>query len=298
MRTWAARGLSGSALALAIAVAPIGAQDSIYGGQERQFAGHWSDWPNSYSATTLRDTGQPLIPVFEGWYRNPDGSFGLNFGYFNMNFEESFYIPIGPDNFLEPAEYNGMQPTFFMRAPPRSREAEQRHYRHESVFAVNVPADFTGDLVWTLRYKGMTVKVPGRVQNDAYGIENLQATTSAPLAPAMRLEASGEEARGQIGPIIGPVRARVGTPLPLSAWVRPLTGEPHLVFWFSHQGPAEVVFSPQQGQVDGAGGEFATTATFSEPGEYMVRVTALQTLAALVQHCCFTNGYVKVSVTP
>ena len=296
--TRANRALWAVAMAIAIAAGPLSAQDSIYGGQERQFAGHWSDWPNTYSATTIRDSGQPLIPAFEGWYRNPDGTFGLNFGYFNMNFAETFYIPIGPDNFIEPAQYNGMQPTFFMAAPPRSREAEQRHYRHESVFAVNVPADFTGDLVWTLRYKGMTVKVPGRVRNDAYGIENLEAVTSSPLAPGIRLEASGEEGRGQIGPTIGPLSARVGTPLPLSAWVRPLTGEPHLVFWFSHQGPAEVVFSPQQGQVEGTGGEFSTMATFSEPGEYMVRVTSMQSLAALVQHCCFTNGYVKVSVTP
>lgn len=281
-----------------LAVSPAAAQDSIYGGQERQFADHWSDWPNSYSATTIRERGQPLIPVFEGWYPNPDGTFGLSFGYFNMNSEETFYVPIGPDNFLEPAQYNGMQPTFFMPALPRSREGEQRHYRHESVFTVNVPGDFTGDLVWTLRYKGMTVKVPGRVRNSAYGIENLQAMTSAPEAPGIRVDASGPEGRGQEGPVAGPRTARVGAPLPLSAWVRPLTGQPHLAFWFSHQGPAAVVFSPQQGRVEGEGGEFPTTATFSEPGEYMVRVTALQSLAAMVQHCCYSNAYVKVTVTP
>ena len=37
-----------------LAVAPLAAQDSIFGGQERQFADHWSDWPNNYSATTLQ----------------------------------------------------------------------------------------------------------------------------------------------------------------------------------------------------------------------------------------------------
>ena len=39
------------------------------------------------------------------------------------------------------------------------------------------------------------------------------------------------------------------------------------------------------------------TATFSQPGEYVLRVTALESLAALEQHCCYTNGYVKVTVT-
>ena len=285
-----------------LAVPPLAAQDSIYGGQERQFADHWSAWPNTYSATTLRPAGQPLIPVFEGWYTNPDGTRGFSFGYFNMNSEETFYLPIGPDNSLvatqHGGEFNGMQPTFFMPALPRGREGEQRHYRHESVFTVTVPADFVGDLVWTLRYKGMTVKVPGRATSGAYAIENLQATTSAPLAPAIRLDPSGPEGRGQDGLMAAPRNARVGVPLPLSVSVRPLTGNPHLVFWYSHQGPAEVAFSPQQSRVEGAGGDVATTATFSQPGEYMVRVTALETLAALVQHCCFSNGYVKVTVTP
>jgi hypothetical protein len=46
------------------------------------------------------------------------------------------------------------------------------------------------------------------------------------------------------------------------------------------------------------GGDASTSATFSAPGEYMVRVTAVQTLASMVQHCCYTNGYVKVTVTP
>jgi hypothetical protein len=86
--------------------------------------------------------------------------------------------------------------------------------------------------------------------------------------------------------------------LTLPAHVTPLTQQPHLAFWFEHQGPAAVSFNPQQVPVPGEGGDANTVATFSEPGEYMVRVTAVQTLAAMVQHCCYTNGYVKVTVTP
>ncbi len=51
-------------------------------------------------------------------------------------------------------------------------------------------------------------------------------------------------------------------------------------------------------EVPAGGGEVTTTATFSEPGEYMLRVTALETLSSMVQHCCYTNNYVKVTVTP
>jgi len=40
--------------------------------------------------------GQTVTPVFEGWYRNPDGTYSLSFGYFNRNFEEVLELPNGP----------------------------------------------------------------------------------------------------------------------------------------------------------------------------------------------------------
>jgi hypothetical protein len=287
---------------MAIWAAGVAGQEAVFGGQERQFAGHWSDWPNGFVASTLSNRGQPLIPIFEGWFPSEDGGgYELSFSYMNMNFEETFHIPIGPDNFLEPSRYNGMQPTFFMPAPPRGREGEQRHFRHQAVFTVKVPSDFTreDDVVWTLRYEGKTVKVPGRIRVETYRIENLQAFTSAPQAATMRLQPSGVEGRGRTGPLQAePLRARVGVPIALTASVQPLNDAPHMVFWFDHQGPEAVSFSPQQMQVPAEGGDATTQATFSEPGEYMVRATALQTLSAMVQHCCYTNGYVKVTVTP
>jgi hypothetical protein len=286
---------------LGSATAGLAAQEATFGGQERQFAGHWSDWPNGYVASTLSLRGQPLIPLFEGWYPNADGTYQLSFSYMNLNLEQAFHIPVGPDNFLEPAEFNGMQPTFFMPAPPRGREGEQRHYRHQAVFTVQLPAgwDRSRDVVWTLRYEGKTVKVPGRTRVETYRVEDLQAFTSAPEAATMRLRPSGVEGRGRAGPVqTEPLRARVGEAIDLTTSVAPLTGAPHTVFWFDHQGPAAVSFSPQQVQVPAEGGEATTRATFSEPGDYMVRATALQTLSAMVQHCCYTNGYLNVTVTP
>ena len=294
------RKVSGLAVVLLVLIAgPLSAQARVFGGQEQQFAGLWSDWPNGYVASTLSDNGQPLIPIFEGWYPRDDGTHDLSFSYLNMNFEETFSIPIGPDNFLEPSEFNGMQPTFFMPAPPQGRPGEQRHYRHQAVFTVNVPADYGDrDVVWTLRYKGKTVKVPGRTTVETYRIENLEASTSAPLAAEMTLHPEDVEGRGRSGPHVGSLTTQVGEPVTLSASVRPLTGEPHLAFWFDHQGPAMVSFSENEAEVPAEGGDVITEATFSEPGEYMVRVTALQTLASLVQHCCYTNGYIQISVTP
>ena len=33
----------------------------------------------------VREVGGPVIPIFEGWFPNPDGTYQLCFGYFNTN---------------------------------------------------------------------------------------------------------------------------------------------------------------------------------------------------------------------
>lgn len=277
---------------------PLHGQEERFGGQMEAFDELWGQIPYQYNPVTLRPSGQPVIPVFEGWYPNEDGTFGLSFSYLNLNTEEAFHIPLGPDNFIEPREFDGMQPTYFMPAPPEGRERQQRNQRHQSVFSVRVPADFGNqDVVWTLRFNGNPLWVPGRITREAYAVENLEATTNGPEAAAVRLlDQMGPEARGRSEVIAGPMSATVGQPVRLSAWVDPLSREGALVYWFEHKGPADVEFNPPMSEVGEGGGEVTTMATFEEPGEYMIRVTAIETLAALVQHCCWTNAYVEVTV--
>jgi hypothetical protein len=95
-------------------------------------------------------SGQNVVPVFEGWERNTDGSFNMVFGYMNRNYEEEVNVPVGPNNKLEPGEPDRNQPAHFY---PR---------RQEFVFKVKVPADW-GDkgLVWTLVSAGRTEKAYG-----------------------------------------------------------------------------------------------------------------------------------------
>ncbi|MBI2820615.1 MAG: hypothetical protein HYX74_00190 [Acidobacteria bacterium] len=92
--------------------------------------------------------GQNVVPVFEGWERNPDGTFNMVFGYLNRNYEEELDIPIGPDNNIEPGGPDQGQPTFF-----GSR-------RHRFQFRVKVPGNWgaTQRLVWTLTIRGRTEK--------------------------------------------------------------------------------------------------------------------------------------------
>ena len=92
-------------------------------------------------------TGQDVVPVFEGWERNPDGSFEMVFGYMNRNYEEEIDLPAGADNTIEPGAPDQGQPTHFY---PR---------RQQFVFKVRVPKDWgKKDLVWTLKVNGKVEK--------------------------------------------------------------------------------------------------------------------------------------------
>src|SRR5438132_4683632 len=94
--------------------------------------------------------GQDVVPVFEGWVTNPDGTYGLVFGSWNRNWEENMSIPIGPDNRIEPGPQDQGQPTFFY---PR---------RGKNLFEITVPKDFgKKEVVWTIISRGKTEKAFG-----------------------------------------------------------------------------------------------------------------------------------------
>jgi hypothetical protein len=101
-------------------------------------------------AQTLFLKGQTIQPVFEGWEKNPDGTFSMLFGYMNRNYEETPHIPIGADNSFSPGPPDRGQPTHFY---PR---------RQSYVFRVTVPADWgQKDLVWTVNHNGKALTAFG-----------------------------------------------------------------------------------------------------------------------------------------
>jgi len=94
--------------------------------------------------------GQDVVPVFEGWERNADGSFNFVFGYMNRNYEEPLDIPVGPANSFEPGPADQGQPTHFYNR------------RQQFVFKIKVAKDWgKKDLVWTLVSRGKTEKAYG-----------------------------------------------------------------------------------------------------------------------------------------
>jgi hypothetical protein len=249
----------------------------------------------------MRASGQTVTPVFEGWYRNPDGTYSLSFGYFNRNTEEVVEVPVGANNFIEPGGPDLGQPTSFA---PR---------RHWGVFAVKVPADF-GErrVVWTLTVRGEKFSIPGSLKR-GWEIDALEGEAgSGNTPPVLKFDPTGPEGRGPSG-IMGPTfSAKIGEAVSLSVWAsddgksrRSISGEgregvPVTLTWFKHQGPGPVAFSDATPAVNAADGKATTSATFQEPGTYILRVRANDASGvsgAGHAQCCWTNSFVQVTVT-
>src|SRR5438445_5002739 len=84
------------------------------------------------SSGQVYTSGQDIVPVFEGWEQNRDGTFDLVFGYMNRNREQELYIPVGPDNNLDfkPSGDAGQPTHFYAR-------------RQKYVFKLTVPRDWS-----------------------------------------------------------------------------------------------------------------------------------------------------------
>ena len=253
-------------------------------------------------------SGQNVAPVFEGWDRNPDGSFTMVFGYMNRNYEEEVEIPIGPNNKMEPGKADQNQPTHFY---PR---------RQEFVFKIKVPADWGDkDLVWTLTSRGKTEKAYGSLlpiwelgnlvylenrrgsgaltypeePNRPPSIEMVGSTrrtvaASEPLTLSVDVSDDGHPKpilRAQRPP--RDVSASVGSrPRPQSpvtqAVVKLDPGVRLGVTWVVYRGgPGTVTFDPMRVPVVSGrseegplAGRATTKVTFSEPGTYVLRAYA------------------------
>lgn len=257
--------------------------------------------------------GQDVVPVFEGWERNADGTINMVFGYMNRNYEQKVDVPIGPDNMLAPGPADQGQPAHFYTR------------RQEFVFKVKVPKNWgEKDLVWTLRSAGKTEKAYGsllptweignlvyqenrRGGGDlSYPEEPNRAPTIEMEGPARRTVAVGEPLAlsvevsddGHPKPLVRRVRAGrpaddniPDNPKPQSpitqAIVKLDPGVRLGVTWVLYRGgPGTVTFNPMRVAVAKTGppgsapsvgplaGKATTTVTFSQAGTYVLRAYA------------------------
>jgi hypothetical protein len=201
------------------------------------------DWTRrEYPLAPPNSKGNFVAPYFDGFYQNEDGTYTLSFGFMNRNDSDLIEIPLGPNNFIEPAQYDGVQPTSF----PVVSYGGFGGPRERGAFAVIVPADFRGDVWWTLTTDGYTTRVPGRLDSPGPLLKGAYTLSTTPqaegsLRPVIRFAERGPDGIGLKG-IEHPQRltARVGQPLEVRLWAfdrgeRELR-DVNMTLW-KHQGP-------------------------------------------------------------
>jgi hypothetical protein len=257
-------------------------------------------WADRATAQIVHARGQNVVPVYEGWERNPDGTFTMVFGYFNRNLEEEPIVPVGPNNMFEPGDPDRGQPTHFY---PR---------RQQFIFRVLLPKDWgTKELVWTLVSNGRTEKAYGsflpiwEIGPQVY--EQNRSTTllrhiDDPVnqPPAIALKAAPQAAipmsemlaltvsvsddglpapRDSQKPRSAAAAAAAAARQPTSPMTQAVVRlDPAWrlgVTWVHHRGPGAVTFSPMRQPIaDGKSGDAATRVSFSRPGVYVLRAYA------------------------
>lgn len=219
-----------------------------------------------------------VAPFFDGFYKNEDGTYTISFGYMNRNDADVIEIALGTDNYIEPSEFDGGQPTAFQVV----RYSGFGGPRERGTFGVVVPADFEGDVWWTLTTDGYTTRVPGRLTSPGRIIQGAYELSTTPMAagslrPLIRFTETGT---GGIG-IEGierpePLTASAGEPVEVRFWAldrgdRDL-GAVNMSLW-KHQGPVggviafeSLVEAPATTAAAGAGGRGGRAARPPGPG--------------------------------
>ncbi len=225
--------------------------------------------------------GQNVAPVFEGWEKNPDGTFSLVFGYLNRNYEEEVDIPLGTNNTITVGNEvfgDKGQPTHFY---PR---------RQRFLFRVVVPADWDKKqkVVWTLTSRGRTDQAKGWLQpewelSQDVIVENMGGGVPDPnnKAPVVTVKADEAVALPNAATLAAtatddglpkPYRRSNSNPDRDSQPRRPIGVQ---IKWIQYRGPGKVTFTPDSSPVvHGEPVSLTTKATFSAPGAYVLRVTA------------------------
>jgi hypothetical protein len=170
------------------------------------------------------------------------------------------------------------------------------------VFRVVVPKDFGNKrLTWTIVANGQATSIPMHL-NPLWVVEPFKDAGNGNTPPVVRVEPDGPPFTGPPHGIAQTLTAKVGVPLSLNLWVRddrPMRGRgaTGLVFWSKFRGPGIVTFESERPAPD-AQGKTMTTATFSAPGEYILRAQANDATGEGGGgfQCCWTNVHVKVAV--
>jgi hypothetical protein len=181
-----------------------------------------------------------------------------------------------------------------------------------------VPKDF-GDkkLTWTIVCNGQTTVIPLNVKSLWELSPFVDANGNTP--PFIGFSETGPFVQGPLGQNTS-MTATTKEPMPLNVWLaddaHPPTAGPApripavTITWSKFRGPGTVTFANERPVVEKAqftappsakfSGKAMTTAAFSEPGDYILRLGANDWSGEGGRgfQCCWSNAQVKVSVKP
>ena len=285
--------------------------------------------PSSLPLTpTIREKGSSVTPAFEGWYYSKDGSQNLLVGYFNRNTKQELDIPVGPNNRIEPGGPDMGQPTHFATGRqwgvfsiklPKDFGTKKLTWTIvanglTNAITLHTQADYVVEPFEDAANKNTPPKLKFRDGGQLFtgapvGIaEKYTATVGEPLTltvwatdegakinvPEGRGRGRGAAARGPAPGAGDAAAGRGATPEP--AFTPP---PPIALTWTMFRGPGAVKFENQKPKIAvDEGGKATTTATFSAPGEYILRVQGNDSTGEGGGgfQCCWTNAHVAVSV--
>ena len=233
--------------------------------------------------------GQNVAPAFEGWEREPDGTFNMVFGYLNRNYEEEVDIPVGPNNRVDLGGDDRGQPTHFYTR------------RQRFVFKVVVPADWDKNrkLQWTLTSRGRTDVAKAWLQpewelnagvyseNNGGGVleegnrpPSVTGSTTQMFtlgSPATLTVSATDD--GLPKPLQRPTSTTAATtgsgPANADVNQRRRRAEGLRIRWIHYRGPGKVTFDPASvPAVYGKPVDLTSKVSFSAPGTYLLRAIA------------------------
>ncbi len=181
------------------------------------------------AAQVLYRSGQSIQPIFEGFEKNPDGSYTMWFGYLNRNYDEAPNVPIGAMNSFHEADgvsSAGPLDQDLILEDPGSIDRGQPAYfyprRQQFVFGVRVPADFVGkELVWSVSLNGETGTAVGTLeQGNIWSVDEgvWSANRGRGISARTDVGYSNQPPAVRMVGVEGQLSTNVGQPLTLRAF--------------------------------------------------------------------------------
>jgi len=259
-------------------------------------------------------SGQPLWPAFEGWERNDDGTFSFVFGYMNDNWEEQIDVPIGPENAIEPGGPDRGQPTHFQPRRNRFifRVRVPKDWGQKEMVWTVTSRGVARTAYASLRTDLLIENVDIMSETGALGAGASNPEIRGDKPPAISI-VGPKALTAKVGQPVtltavvtdDGVPKRRGSPPPPRSPDAPLVIRPSIrvtvgknwglhLAWFVYRGAGDVTFEPRQvktwedtrpganspwapawtAPAVPADGKYIVSATFAEPGTYVLRARA------------------------